>query len=531
MAYNRPTNRRQIHPPGSTPEAEAREVKVGATITLEIGDPRTVLKAAKLQNAGFRCDPKDMSIWTTTDRAAFEEMRREISSTPYFVVDPHKARYAKDELRNAGFKTYALKMPYLNNSGENKDWYFVCRNKDEYAKADQIAAAAFKIKPEQVAKIQEAVASGTLTDAVTKRVLSSTDNETKRTIEGPDLEGTLAMAEDGHLTQSDFGKLMRAITPATEEQIGRLTELVNEGRLTEVNAKRPLDEASLGSVTQEQFYEMDNLGRKMATAKQRAQLHYLMDHVRDGHTRRDEQALRDHTITFRDAKNLIDSKMVYVPEERALIEGLDGNAKLETSGERKVRMLEQLNDLAAQMGTAQPFAFAKRDGYTIAAANAGGLVLRDRSGALHVASSQTVWMPDELANTAARTEGNEGALIGSVVIVKGARSLAGKPQIHPSSEHSIGAALALDDARAEAKGMGLADIPVVQPKAGQKITVWGVSDTHVSGVTSNQELVVLPAEQVVAKDGHPRFNEIVKVADATPAAPQAKKRAAAGASR
>lgn len=531
MAYTRPTNRRQIHPPGSTPEAECREVKAGSSITLEIGDPRTLLKSAKLQNAGFKCDPKDLSIWTTTDRAAYEDMKREISATPYFVIDPHKARYAKDELRNAGFKTYALKMPFLNNTGESKDWYFVCRNKEEYNKAEQIANAAFKIKPEQVAEIQKAVASGSLNDAITKRVLATTDNETKRTIEGPDLEGTLAMAEDGHLTQSDFGKLMRAVTPANQEQIDRLKELAAEGRLTEINAKRPLDDASLANVTQEAFYELDNLGRKMATSKQRAQLHYLMDRVRDGHTRRDEQALRDHTITHRDAKNLIDSKLVYVPEERAQIESLDGNAKIETSAERKVRMLDQLNEIAGTLGAAQPFAFTKRDGYTIAAANAGGLVLRDRNGALHVASSQAVWMPDELANTAARTEGAEGALIGSVVVVKGARSAVGKPQIHPSTEHSIGGALALDDARAEAKGMGLGDVPVVQPKAGQKLTVWGVSDTHVAGVTSAQELVVVPSEQVAGKNGRPLFNEVVEVLGTDAAAPKAKNRAAAGASR
>ncbi|HVA28979.1 MAG TPA: hypothetical protein VNF68_12420 [Candidatus Baltobacteraceae bacterium] len=513
MPYTKSDNRRPIHEPGSTPAAETREVRVGSTINYEIGDPRTLLMTDALQNEGFTRDANDGSLWQTQDREAFERMSQRVGAMKYFVLEPEKAKYAKEQLYEAGFTTRAWKFPFTNNRGDGKELYVVLRNADDYKKASTIANEAFRILPEQVEELKAAAARGALTDPISTRLFKES------------VEVLLDRAQTRELTQNDAKKAMRAVSPILPEQIEEVKILVAEGRLTEHNAKRPLDDASIQKLTQEQGYDLANAARKFATAKQRVQLTALIDLVRDGHGKRDEQALADGTIQERIADQLIKSKMAYVDEEtRRSIEALEPGSAFETSAQRQQKMLDQLHGVAKSLGEATDYKHTKRAAYFIAAANAAGIVLRDGQGALQVASTKDTWMPDELVSKAVHTEGAEGPLIGSVVVVKGAKGALGRPQIFPSSQATLGGALALDDALAEAKAMGHTDPKVVEPTHGAAVTAWGVRDGYVAAVTKDLEIMVVPQAQF---DGEPAFNATGKIATKAPAAAGGRSKTAA----
>jgi hypothetical protein len=278
------------HQPGSTPEAHTRQdrrkVRGSDIVYNIIDDPRVAFARRAGESLGGRWDNDNRElVFDGSNQNGFEQTKAVVAKMPYYEVPRSQARFANAEVKGLGVAF--VKRPMFEQRGNQASsasvWLVMAPDKATHLEAVTIAFQKSRATAEQTASINEALASGKLTDAM---IADRLGDDTRAVPGSPQLNDSedLAFAMSAEqLSIPAANKLIGSFLPIKEYERGdalvkQIKEYIKEGRLTEQNSGGfPLDDASLDYLTVEQGYDLQRLGKRSIGAKQRFELQKMVD--------------------------------------------------------------------------------------------------------------------------------------------------------------------------------------------------------------------------------------------------------------
>lgn len=251
-----------VHEAGSLPVASVRDVKRGKDVTHKvIDDPRILFHRSFGESNGGKWDNENRElVFDARNVEGLQETMKRIQSQPYFEVKRGLARYAFQELKEAGFQ-FCMRPLFPKNPNSSKAMVVMAPTRDKWIEGEEIVFNASRAKDEQLEQIREAIATNKLDDLMIQERLEMSLDEMLFAIDGQ------------QFTIPQANKILAAVSQADEKTLKVIRDLNKKGKYTAANSKGfDLSDEGLESLTQEQAYELVNIGRKALEPKQRNEI-------------------------------------------------------------------------------------------------------------------------------------------------------------------------------------------------------------------------------------------------------------------
>jgi hypothetical protein len=289
-------------------------------------DPRAKFMYGYITNQGAAFSKLDQGfVFPSSMKEDFDSIIARLSAMPLLKVDNEKgaARYSHEELTNLKCAYVSVKR-FKDNPNSPTDYEYYAPDEQTLQQANSLVFKNSRATPEQVEKLQAALAAGTLTYDQTGRTPRELTDAIK----------------DNSLSQADARGLLHFVEPPSEQIVTKIKDMVTNGQLSDYVMRKLVsdghkltdEQARLGveglvssldetlvaakagtldpnnlTFTLKNCYDIEGAARKMATLEEQRKVKAYVD----SGLLRDTREIEYETLTRAQAKNFITSGAAY----------------------------------------------------------------------------------------------------------------------------------------------------------------------------------------------------------------------------
>jgi hypothetical protein len=214
-------------PTGNAP-VEWKETRRDGRAYYVLTDPRAKFLYGYINSQGAAYSKLDGGfVFPGTMKEDFQSIVARLQTRPLLKVENEKgaARYAHEELTELGCAYVAVKR-FANNPNSPTDYEYYAPDEQTLVSANSTVFEKSRATPEQVTRIQQALAAGVLTFDKIKQTPREIDEAIK----------------NHQLSQADARSLLHHVEPPTDAVVGKIKELATSGQLSDYVLRRLVED-------------------------------------------------------------------------------------------------------------------------------------------------------------------------------------------------------------------------------------------------------------------------------------------------